>query len=342
MAAKKQFKILSVDGGGIRGIIPTAILLELERRMAEAGKTKPLHEYFDLIAGTSTGGIIAAGLTAPHPMNRRKPAMDPASLRLLYRDRGAQIFSRRAFRRIREAIFNPQSIIQEKYDADYLETELKKHLGEKSRLSDALTKTLITAYDIENRQTVVMKSWPGSKGQMSRDYLFWEAARATSAAPTYFEPAQVTELVSNSTQTLVDGGVFANDPSMCAFAEARRAGADPVNMLMVSLGTGYQTRPFLFEDAKDWGPLNWINPNHGAPIISILMHGQAHSTGYQLDLILNEMTGATNYYRFDAELSAANDDLDDASETNLNALEALARHIIQDSDAALDDIVARL
>jgi len=102
--------VLSIDGGGIRGIIPAAILVELEKRLERAGKSKPLCRYFDLIAGTSTGGIIAAGLTAPHPQRPNEPAMTAGELLRLYKDRGSAIFSRNRFRRIREAIFDPRSL----------------------------------------------------------------------------------------------------------------------------------------------------------------------------------------------------------------------------------------
>ncbi len=103
----ETLRILSIDGGGIRGLIPALVLLELENRLGAAGKDRQLYKHFDLIAGTSTGGIIAAGLTAPNPANKTQAAMDAAGIVSLYRDEGDEIFSRDRFRRIRESIFNP-------------------------------------------------------------------------------------------------------------------------------------------------------------------------------------------------------------------------------------------
>ena len=97
----RPLRILSIDGGGIRGLIPALILEELEKRLRAKGKTEPLHSYFDLIAGTSTGGIIAAGLTAPHPHDVSRPAATPADLVALYRDHGGEIFRNDVFTRMR-------------------------------------------------------------------------------------------------------------------------------------------------------------------------------------------------------------------------------------------------
>ena len=221
MARTDQCFILSIDGGGIRGIIPAAILVELERRMANLGKKKPLCRYFDLIAGSSTGAIIAAGLSAPKPGKPSLPAMSPAELLALYKPKGASIFSRDIFRRIREAFRDPRSIWQEKYDATVLEHELQKHLGN-ATVDQALTLVVLTAYDIENRCAVFMTNCPGSDGQASDRYAFWQAARASSAAPTYFEPARVRNYTRDRIETLVDGGVFANDPVIAAYVEARK------------------------------------------------------------------------------------------------------------------------
>lgn len=345
---EQEAYVLSVDGGGIRGVIPAVILVELEKRLAaRSGKKRPLHTYFDLIAGTSTGGIIAAGLTAPHPKKPKKPAASAEELLALYEQDGQAIFyDRSVFRRLRDGLVNlfrePGSVVDEKYDAEPLEKRLKKQLGETGKISERLTHVLITAYDIEKRDTVFMKSTPRSDGSPDDDYLFWEAARATSAAPTYFEPAQVTNQTTKKKETLVDGGVFANDPAMCAYVEARKLGYQPKTITMVSLGTGYQTRSFPYKSAKNWGAISWINPSNGAPIISILMHGQACSTGYHLDKLLNDTPGRPRYFRFDAKLEIGNDEMDDASRSNIMALKQVAEGIVEEQGDKLDRLVDRL
>jgi patatin-like phospholipase/acyl hydrolase len=337
--------ILTCDGGGIRGIIPAMILKELEDRLAALGKREPLHRYFDLIAGTSTGGIIAAGLAAPHPKEPGKPAMTAEHLVTLYREDGAKIFARDRFRNLREAFrdLSIGPILQEKYDAAELEGLLSMHLGD-TRLSQALTNVVITAYDIENRETVFLRGGQdidalNQQNGVRHDFYFRAAARATSAAPTYFEPAPVSNIASGDSRTLVDGGVFANQPAVCAFAQARALGWPPDKIRMLSLGTGYQTRPFPFDDAKNWGPGNWINPMKGAPIISILMHGQADSINWQMEQLLGDA-----FTRLDAKLvkGKGNDDMDDASPENLRALADLAGDIINGNDQVLSDWASRL
>ena len=99
----EPLRVLSIDGGGIRGLVPALVLEELERRLRAKGKTKPLYAYFDLIAGTSTGGILAAGLTSPHPQDMSRPAATPADLVALYRDQGGDIFDCGFFRSVRKA-----------------------------------------------------------------------------------------------------------------------------------------------------------------------------------------------------------------------------------------------
>ncbi len=338
--------ILSIDGGGIRGLIPALVLEALERRLAARNKTKPLHRYLDLVVGTSTGGIIAAGLTAPHPTDAGKPAMSAAELVKLYNEYGSEIFALDKFRNLREAFltFNIKALRQEKYSAERLEKRLDQYLGE-GRLRDALANVVITAYDVGKRVTAYLRGGPDIneldrlKGDDAppfthADYRFREAARATSAAPTFFEPAQVSDLISGAVRTLVDGGVFANQPAICGFAQARALGWEAEDISVLSLGTGYQTREYRFEDMKDWGSLAWINPMQGAPIISILMHGQADSTDWHMQQILGE-----RFYRLDRRLERGrgSDDMDDASDDNLKALRTLAEELIDDKGGDLDD-----
>jgi patatin-like phospholipase/acyl hydrolase len=342
----EPLRVLSIDGGGIRGLIPALLLEELERRLRAAGKTEPLYRYFDLIAGTSTGGILAAGLCAPHPQDISRPAATPAELVALYRDEGGEIFQNDVFTRLRRLFGNVFSgnfggLVEEKYDHGPLEEKLRRTLGGRC-ISDALTAVLITAYDIGARTTVTLKKRPLRPGEEAHDdYLFWQAARATSAAPTYFEPARVTNLTTGQSQTLVDGGVYANNPSMCAFVEAQKMMGSHDGMVLVALGTGYQNRAYSYYETRNWGPINWINPALGAPIISILMQGQCDAAEHQLELLLNS-GAAPCYFRLDAKLNNVNDEMDDASEENLTALEQFTARLIQAETAKLDAIVERL
>jgi patatin-like phospholipase/acyl hydrolase len=156
------------------------------------------------------------------------------------------------------------------------------------------------------------------------------AARGTSAAPTYFEPER---LVTDGVEfALCDGGVFANNPAMCAYAEARRDHPDePVRL--VSLGTGQLTRKIHWQDAKDWGLVKWVRP-----LIDVVFDGVSDTTDYELRQLLPD----ADYTRFQVELIGASDSLDNASETNLEGLQNLASTMIKKRAADLERLAAEL
>ncbi len=344
--------ILSIDGGGIRGLIPAIIIEELARRL----KGPAMHEVFDLIGGTSTGGIIAAGLTCPNPKNKKTAACTPGDLVKLYADEGKDIF----YSRLISKIINIGGWQEERYSAATLEEKLQARLGANTLIADGLTKVLITAYDIHQREAVFMTNCDMENAK----FRFWEAARGSSAAPTYFEPALVENLAKPAGDEqrkipLIDGGVFANDPVLAAYVEARKlwqAASD--SFVVLSLGTGRQNRKIPYQQAKDWGAFGWINPQNGTPLISVLMQGQASTAAYQANKMLNpkgaklNAEGSTDmsfakpetlaYFRIDGRLQGANDDLDDASATNVEQLRTVAERFIADNGAVLDAVVGRI
>ncbi|MBA3509431.1 MAG: patatin-like phospholipase family protein [Thermoleophilaceae bacterium] len=163
----ERIRVLSIDGGGIRGIIPALVLAELERR---AGR--PVADLFDLVAGTSTGGILALALAQPGRDGR--PARTAEELVELYETEGPRIFARDLLQRIRSV----EGLADERYSAEGLDRALKRYLGD-TRLPDALTPVLVTAYDTAAREAVLLSR--------DDDLAMRDAARATAAAPTYFE-----------------------------------------------------------------------------------------------------------------------------------------------------------
>jgi patatin-like phospholipase/acyl hydrolase len=289
-------RILAIDGGGIRGVIPARVLAEIERRCG-----RPASELFDLVAGTSTGAIIACALTRPDPL----PA---ARIARIYLEEGPEIFSRSLLKRITSA----DGYIDERYDSDGLLESLRRHLGT-ARLADANPAILLTAYDLERRSAVFLRR--------DDDLSMVEAAHASSAAPSYFEPVRV------GTATLVDGGVFATNPSMCAYAQT-----DGELDVLVSLGTGEHTRRLRYEEVKDWGRLEWARP-----VLDVVFDATADAVDLQLQALLG-----SGYVRLQTPLDEASDDLDDVSPENLAALEREAERLIAARDDELDRLCARL
>lgn len=316
-------KVLSIDGGGIRGIIPAMILQRIEQ---ETGR--PIAELFDLIAGTSTGGILALGLTVPRAANSKEPKYSAAELVALYDREGENIFDRTVWHTLRSG----WGIGDERYPAKGLETVLEKYFGT-TKLSDAVTEVLVTAYGLERRQPLFFKRHK-ARAEAERNFLMTEAARATSAAPTYFEPLKLDVPGSNDYHALVDGGVFANNPAMCAYVEAKTLFPKAKDFLVVSLGTGEMTRKFPFEKAKDWGLIAWAQR-----IMDIVFDGVSDTVSYQLAQLLETDSGpGRRYYRFQTELSAASDDMDDASQGNIRNLRLRAEKILRDSRDQVDEL----
>jgi hypothetical protein len=318
-------RVLSIDGGGVRGMIPAVVVAALEKA---AGK--PVAELFDLVAGTSTGGIIATGLT--HPV---KPLSGDAVVQF-YRDHAGQIFQRgwgRAF----ATLF---SLTDEKYPSGPLCEILKSHFGTDDWLSQLPgneaqgPELLITAYDIHARTPALFKSWRArghlwdcdapSENAADRDFRLWEIARATSAAPTYFEPVRIKSRGGRA-RDLIDGGVYANNPAMEAYVAARRAFPQERDIVLVSLGTGEDRHPFEIAKAKHWGLIEWARP-----LFKVLLGGLSDSVDYQLRELLPE--GYTRITKnFDGGVGhVALQVIDDASKKNIAALERFAQSVVED------------
>jgi uncharacterized protein len=301
-------RVLAIDGGGIRGLIPALVLAELERR---AGRR--VYELFDLIAGTSTGGILACALCAPNPL----PAEEVAAI---YEEEGPAIFDRSVWQRFRSA----EGLLDEKYEAGALDRALERFLAGK-RLADTVPELIVPTYDMSEPGPFFFKTRT-ARERPADDVPLTVVARATSAAPTYFEPLPVAARV------LVDGGVFAVNPAMSAFAEVLRFHPS-ADVVLLSLGTGQRTRSRRFADVDDWGLVEWARP-----ILDVVFDGISDAVDYQLRHVL----GGERYWRLQVELTRASDDLDDASPENLAELRRHAEELIAERSGDLDAVVAAL
>lgn len=320
----KPLRILSIDGGGIRGLIPALVLAELERQTGRA-----VADCFDLIAGTSTGGILALGLAVPGEGGR--PHYSAQDLAGLYLKEGGRIFDESLWRRLT----NPMGLRAAKYPSDGLEGVLAEYFGE-ARLKDALVEVLVTAYDLEKRDAFFYRR-RRARADARYDVPMRVAARGTSAAPTYFEPLLVSW--PGDRDVLVDGGVFANNPAMCAYAEARQGlGGSAEDILLVSLGTGIHTTPYRYEEAKGWGVAGWARP-----ILDVIFDGVADTVDYQLRQLLPPTTdGRPRYLRFQTDLDAGLSEMDDTTPEHLEGLQRAAEAILRRQAPAIEALVESL
>ena len=338
-----KYKVLSLDGGGIRGIISAIILKEIERRTQ-----KRIWQLFDLIAGTSTGGFLAMILAMPNPGKKNVALYDMEDIINMYRIDGKNIFQESFFAKFTDV----DDLLQPKYSSQGREGVAKKYFQD-ANLEDALTNIFITSYDIQIRLPVFFINNPTFQRhsgtnfrKLCTDYKMVEAAMATSAAPTFFEPYKLAMrgCDENDDYALVDGAMFANNPTALAIVEAiiysqnKEEKLRVEDILVASLGTGSLTRRFPYEQAVNWGTVQWI-----LPLINIFLDGASEVANYQLKQLLPDAQNSEKqYYRFQKELTEANDDLDDTTEENIELLEKSAQTIIQEKDGELDKMCEQL
>jgi patatin-like phospholipase/acyl hydrolase len=305
---------------------------------ARKGDAARLADYFDMVAGTSTGGIIACGMLVRDAADPTRPRFTMEEVLDIYMKRGQDIFSRTARHKFRTL----GGLTDEKYEATGLEDALEEKFGD-AQLSELLRPCLITAYDIRYRKTVFFGSHKTDGGlNKGRDFLVQHVARATSAAPTYFEAANIPS-VAGVHHALVDGGVFANNPAMCAYAEARGMTLGDMekptskDMFMLSIGTGTVKKEYTYAKAKDFGMMEWVQP-----VIDIMMSGNSETVSYQLEKLFDAGGNADGYIRIDPGLHNAKSDMDDASTENLLALKEAGNKYVSDNPDVIKAIVDAL
>lgn len=310
--------ILSIDGGGIRGVIPAVVLAEIEKKC----KNLPIYELFDVIAGTSTGGILALGLSCPGENDG--PRFRASDLVEMYRNQGPRIFPHEFLGKVKR-LFGPE------YSEDGRREVLTERFGE-TRLKEALTEVIITSYDIQGRRPIFFRRDAAIENR-THDFAMRDVALATSAAPTYFRPVVLPDAESRGEMVLVDGGVYANNPGMCGFVDRTAAQGQRAGTLMVSLGTGELTKPLSYSEAKGWGLIGW-----GSHIIDVVFDGVTEAVEYQLKTIL----GPEAFYRFQVRLTSAEEPMDDVEPANVRSLIALAEELVTQPGGQLEEVCQKL
>lgn len=304
----KLLRILSIDGGGIRGILPGLLLSALEKEIQHLSGNRDarVSGYFDLVAGTSTGGILTCLYLCPD--QNGKPRFTAAEAVDLYLENGHRIF---------RPPVTPRQIWQaRKNDCRYVVkgmAALLENYFSDLRLSQLLKPCLVTSYDMENRRSFFFTQHDARKDS-AYDFYVKDITRATSAAPGYFEPARIRSMAGTE-YTLLDGGVFANNPALCAYAEAMQLfgkgemqRVTPGSMLMLSIGSG------VFRNGNEDSERKRMQPVEHA------MAGVTETVDFQLKQLFESTGSEENYFRFEPDLGRASHGLDDCSSSNLQAL----------------------
>ncbi len=273
--------IISFDGGGIRGVATSQFLKRLENKI-----DKTIYDSFDMFVGTSTGGIIAAALGVLK--------YNATQISDIYNYENSNTIMNKSFWDKKMGLIQNQP----KYNGIGKRKILEKYFAAKL-FNDAIKPTMVITYDIEARKSDVLKSHD------KENILALSAVDASSASPFYFPTVKVNG------RWLIDGGVIANNPTMCAYAEAIHLWPNE-EIRILSIGTGNHTRKINGEESQNYGCYGWVTHD----FLGIVMDETV--VDYQIDKILGNKV-----LRVNSELDYVNDDMDDCSKGNIKNLKRL-------------------
>jgi len=272
---ERPFRILALDGGGIRGLFPATLLAHIEEHNVGG---KAIADNFDLIVGTSTGSIIALGLAAGYP------ASDILSF---YCQHGPRIFAGARWRKFWQ-LFHP------KYGNTQLVDAVQGIFGDKT-LNDLAVPVCIPSYELVSGIPRVFKDDHHPALHWGGDQLIWKVVVASSAAPTYFPSFQLDQADNH-----IDGGIWANNPVLVGVTEAvKYFGRSLDNIAVLSIGTGTRALRLTHEQTKRRGVLGWGWARGGPLLLNLVLAAQSQSAHGAATLLLPP----DRYMRIDADLT---------------------------------------
>lgn len=321
---EKSFKILSIDGGGIRGLIPAKVLAELEAELAHEFPGKKLYEHFDLICGTSTGSILAIAIALGIPS---------ADLVQFYKQFASEIFPKWYWK-----IF-PQkgrALVNSVYSNRQLRKRLKEvynraNGGTDPLLSDLKTRVCIPAFNGNTGEINVLKTKHHS--DYIRDYKLpaFDVALSSSSAPVYFPPHSFTydnDFGQGSNVNMIDGGIFANNPALIGILEAtEKLNINFSNIKLLSIGTGRGKHIIK----KRWRPKDiwyWFIPM--PRLLDMILDSQAQITEEYISFLrrVMEKSGSSfEYVRIQYEFGKDTVDLNASGRKALERLESIGEEL---------------
>ncbi|KAL8199355.1 hypothetical protein R6Q57_012923 [Mikania cordata] len=337
--------VLSIDGGGVRGIVPATVLTFLEYKLQEIdGPNARIADYFDVIAGTSTGGLMTTMLAAPNEQNR--PMFAAKDITRFYYEHSPRIFpklSRTKFMTSVAALVG--EVTGPRYDGKYIRA-LTKMLLKNLTIKQTLTDVVIPAFDIRRLQPIIFSS-AQAKEVPWKNALLADVCISTSAAPTFFPPYYFeTKDVDGTKHTfdLIDGGVAANNPTQMAITHLTKEALmgkykfsgpevfDGRRMVVLSLGTGMQASndQYTAQKAARWGLLSWIFNNGTTPILHIFGDAISDMVDIHVSTIFRAFKAEKNYLRIQEEnLTGDATAMDISTPENMKALEEIGKGLLE-------------
>ncbi len=284
----ETMRILSIDAGGVRGLLPALLLSEIEARTG-----KQVWQMFDLVTGTGTGALLAIGLTIPARSGNPLPA---AKLQTIFEQPKRSLYRRSWLRKFAAHLRG----VQPNYSSNCLRVWAQHHYMD-TTLSEAKTGLLLPVYDLERRRPYFFKSWKAQGQQLKgrdeiyqdRNFRVRDLIGATMAEPGLFDP-KVVGSQSGKRLTVVDGNLFAANPGLCGLVSSHRLRPDAKTYRMVSLGTGQDTKGVSLLQARGWDRQTWQKK-----MLNLTLDGMQGTVDYQL----REILGEENYLRVNPELA---------------------------------------
>lgn len=316
--SQRPIRILSLDGGGLRGIVAIKFL-----RWIENVTGKEIFDLFDVFAGTSTGGLIASALTLRNPNDPVRPRYSVDDLEGIYKNHGTHIFPRSGF--LIKPYHEIRKFLRPRFSSGGLDSVLRKYFTD-SRLTDCIKPVFITSYDVSRYRPIyfasrfVHRPSPGYISHENANATLYDICRATSAAPTYLPGHRFSYADINGEWQIdsIDGGVFLNNPSLAVYIEVVSNILDPVynpeknlkaeDICVLSIGTGRTAKSL--RKSQNWGAIAWVKP-----IIEVMMQGNSQSVHEQMEKMLG-----IRYCRLDLEIGENCSDFVDSRLSTFNDL----------------------
>lgn len=322
----KRVKILSISGGGVRGIIPAIALADIEKKLGD----KSIAESFDILTGTSTGAIIVLMLNVPDPNNPGKPKYKAQDIVELYKKLSRVVFKAN----LGKTILSLNGWISPKYDSKNLTRLLKKYLGD-TKLSESLTDIVIPAYDITKSKTEIFNVRQAKLKPEKHDHYMWEVALASTAAPSYFKSFRIGK------RDYVDGGLTLNNPVLASMIHSLiiHGRKEVGSYFVVSLGTG---KTKLQQLNGFWGKIGWVQH-----LLNITMDGVSNLNHKQQELIISELNKEfaddkcmeSKYVYLDIPIEKSHSDMDDIRKKNIAALEQYGNDLVVEAAPKIEEVI---
>ena len=316
--SRNIIKVLSIDGGGVKGVVTIRILQEIEKRT-----NKTISQLFDIVTGTSTGGFIASALITPDPDG--KPLYNAEYLMNLYLNELSNIFAPSISRKLLTGL----GLWGSKYDRSSYDKILRQTFG-KTLLSQTLLPIFIPIFAIDRNKPFIASSFFAQQS-MTNDFYLKDIVAATSAAPTYFTPVKFKNLDNSVSYTGADGGIYAHNPELIGITGVyiMHPRLEIKNVVLLSIGTGVLLQDLSTSGVGNDGHIGWLKNKD-------IIGNMVNTDSIIAEAAITAMLRRNSHFRFRVDLPLNLESMDDGSKTNLSALVALAEEFITKNSEQID------